>query len=199
MKFLPALLLFFSSINGYCQDIAGLTAVYEDKRAIVKLKWNHSDDRVSTYKLQRSADKSFWSDISTFNILPALKNKFFSYTDEKPVAGRNFYRLKALFNNNTVAYSSTIMVIIGRPGKSWIMYHVPVGDVLNLEYNGSEIIKGVIGITIQNTATRQVFQKLRMASVNRFIQIPVSNLGRGIYLITISVGSNIVWNQQFSK
>jgi hypothetical protein len=199
MKILPAFVLLLASLASYSQDIGGLTAVYEDKRAVVKLKWNHSDDRVTAYRLQRSADKSFWSDISAFNMLPALKNRFFSYTDEKPTAGKNFYRLKAFINNNTVAYSSTIMVIIGKPGKSWIMYPVPVGDILNLQYNGSDIITGVIGITIQNIATRQVFQKLRMASVNRFIQIPVSNLGRGLYLVTISVGNDIVWNQQFSK
>ena len=79
------------------------------------------------------------------------------------------------------------------------MYPVPVKDILNLQYNGSNLISGVISVSIQNMTTRQIFHKLRLASTNRFIQIPVSNLGRGLYIVSISIGNEIVWNQQFNK
>lgn len=198
-NFLTVLLLILASASHAQLTSPGLTAVYEDKRQLVKLKWNHNDTRVYNYVLQRSDDNRTWLDIHQTLIRKPEENKFISYKDERPASGKNFYRLKAIFSNGVINYSPSLMVIIGKPGNNWIMYPVPVRDVLNLQYNGSNLIAGVIGITIQNVATRQVFHRLRMASTNRFIQIPVSNLGRGLYLISISIGNEIVWNQQFSK
>lgn len=200
MKNFFTILLLILSVACHAQLISpGLTAAYEDKRQLVKLKWNHNDTRVYNYVLQRSADNKTWYDLYQILIRNPQENKFISYKDEKPASGKNFYRLKAIFSSGVINYSPSIMVIIGKPGNNWIMYPVPVRDVLNLQYNGSNLISGVIGITIQNVATRQIFHRLRMASTNRFIQIPVSNLGRGLYLISISIANEIVWNQQFNK
>jgi Secretion system C-terminal sorting domain len=199
MKFFLVSLLFQLSITGYAQNTGGLTAVYEDRRQLVKLKWQHSGNGILSYKLQRSADNGLWFDIASVPVSLPQQKKFITYTDEKPSAGKNFYRLASITAGNSISYGQPIMVIIGKPGNSWIMYPVPVTDVLNLQYNGINIITGVIGITIQNIRTGQVFHKLRMASVNRLIRIPVSNLGRGIYLVSISIGNEVVWNQQFSK
>lgn len=177
----------------------GLTAVYENKMQVVKLKWNHNDKKVKQYILQRSGDERTWTVIKSISVGEPNNNKFISYRDQNPEEGKNFYRLKTVLNDGTPEYSRTVMVIIGKPGGSWIMFPVPVRDVLNLQYNGTELITGVIGITIQNIATRQVFHRLRMASTSRFIAIPVSNLGRGVYFIRITIGNEITWNQRFSK
>lgn len=198
-NFLTILLLIFV-LSGYAQHATpSLTAVYEDNRQLVKLKWNHNDSNITTYILQRSSDNYSWFDIFNIPITLPEKNTFKNYKDENPLPGKNFYRIKAILNNGNLSYSKSIIVIIGKPGNNWIMYPVPVRDILNVEYNGSNLISGVIGITIQNMVTRQIFHKLRMASTNRLIQIPVSNLGRGLYLINISIGNELVWHQQFSK
>lgn len=198
-NFLTILLLIFAG-SGYAQHTyPSLTAVYEDKRQLVKLKWNHNDSNITTYILQRSSDNYSWFDLFKIPITLPEKSTFNNYKDEHPLPGKNFYRIKAILNNGNLSYSKSIIVIIGKPGNNWIMYPVPVRDILNVEYNGSNLITGVIGITIQNMVTHQIFHKLRMASTNRLIQIPVSNLGRGLYLINISIGNELVWQQQFSK
>jgi hypothetical protein len=200
MKNLLTFLLLIISSFGFTESISpGLTAVYEDKRQLVKIKWNHNDQRVISYWLQRSSDNNRWTDIYRIAVSPNQQNNFISYTDPKPDAGKNFYRLKAILMSGSNEYSNSIIVIIGNPGNNWMMYPVPVRDILNLQYNGSNLIEGVISVTIQNTATRQIFQRLRMASTTRFMNIPVTNLGKGLYLISISIGNKIVWNQQFSK
>ena len=200
MKNFLTFLLLIIALSGHAQNASpSLTAVYEDNRQLVKLKWNHNDISITTYILQRSSDNYSWVDLFKIPITLPEENTFKTYKDQKPLPGKNFYRIKAILNNGNSSYSQSITVIIGKPGNNWIMYPVPVRDILNVEYNGNNLISGVIGITIQNMVTRQIFHKLRMASTNRLIQIPVSNLGRGLYLINISIGNEVVWHQQFSK
>jgi hypothetical protein len=199
MKNLGAFLLLLIMTKGHAQMISpGLTAVYEHKRQLVKLKWNHNDKRVLSYILQKSSNNISWEELHRIPILEPQQYKFINYTDEKPGDGKNYFRLKTYLQDGTLLYTPSIMVIIGKPGNSWLMYPVPVRDVLNLQYNGNALIPGVIAVFIQNAAGR-VFHRLRFASSNRLIQVPVSNLGKGIYDIRIVIGHNVVWNQRFVK
>ena len=176
----------------------GLTAVFDSKRNNVSLKWQHTDDNVIKYVLQRSGDNFTWSDIHSENADELKKNKITKFTDQKPGPGKSHYRLKVIGPGSEVSYSSSIMVIIGKPGNSWIMYPVPVSTMLNLQYNGSELIPGVISVFIR-TMKGQILNRLRVASTTRLIQIPVDNLGRGTYDIQIIIKDEVVWNQRFVK
>ncbi|MDB5202551.1 MAG: Por secretion system C-terminal sorting protein [Ferruginibacter sp.] len=200
MKMFLALLLLSLPIAGYSLPSPGLTAVFDSKKNIVKLKWQHNDRSISKFILQRSSDNSRWTDIYTLIISSSTEDKFVRFTDEKVGTGKNYYRLKMYTDVSVFEYTPSIMVIIGKPGgNSWLMYPVPVGTTLNLQYNGSELIPGVITITIQSLASGTIFTRLRLASTTRFIQIPVANIGRGIYDIRIYINNEVVWNQRFTK
>jgi hypothetical protein len=90
------------------------------------------------------------------------------------------------------------MVVTGATGYNWVMYPVPVGEVLTLQYKGSEKITGVINILIRNMYGK-ILTRVRSASLNKIITIPVGNLGKGIYNISIIVEDEVIWNQQFVK
>ena len=195
------LAILFISIRSLCfayGQSPGLTAVFDSKHNNVSLKWQHTDENVIQYVLQRSGDNFTWSDIHKENAEDLKKNKITKFTDQRPEAGKSHYRLKIIGPGNEIGYSSPIMVIIGKPGKSWLMYPVPVSTMLNLQYNGSELIPGVISVFIR-TMKGQILNRLRMASTTRLIQIPVDNLGRGTYDIEIVIKDEIVWNQRFIK
>jgi len=78
------------------------------------------------------------------------------------------------------------------------MYPQPVSNVLNLQYNGNAIIPGVITVFIQRI-NGQMYHQLRYASSTRFISIPVSNLGSGMYIVRIIINKQEVWNKKFVK
>lgn len=78
------------------------------------------------------------------------------------------------------------------------MYPVPVGSVLNLKYTGSELITGALTVTIQNSSGQNLC-RLRSSTTSRTIQVPVHNLGRGIYDVKIFVSNRLIWNQRFVK
>lgn len=198
MKLLACLLGVCCTLSSFAQLISpGLTAVYEDGRQRVKLKWNHTDERVRRYILQKSANNNNWTDFYQLDAT-SYKNRFVTFSDERPGQGKNYYRLRALLKDGSTQFTPPMMVIIGQPGNSWLMYPIPVRDVLNLQYNGNALIPGVISVFIQSAAGR-AFHKLRYASSTRLIKIPVSNLGRGIYDIRIVIENKVVWNQRFVK
>ena len=193
-------LLFISIpvLSNAANIVPGLTAVYEHQRQVVKLKSNHNDKRVIAYILQRSADNNSWTAIQQLSIANPQQYQFITYTDKKVAAGKNYYRLKILLVNGSAEFTASIMVIIGQPGNNWLIYPVPVKDILNLQYDGNALIPGVIAVFIQNINGR-LFHKLRYASSTRQIHIPEDNLGRGTYDIRIVINEEIVWNQRFVK
>ena len=174
-----------------------LTAEYNSRKKQVELKWQNIDPGVTAFVLQRSADNNSWKDIYTLNSNGFNKKKLEKFYDRNPEPAKNYYRLK-IFVNNETEYTASIMVIIGSQTNSWIIYPVPVRDVLNLQYNGSEAIKGVICIFIQNMYG-YVLVRRRCSTLSRNIQVPVDNLGRGTYDIRIVINDEIVWNQRFVK
>lgn len=199
MKSLLAFILFGIPVLNDDPIISpGLTAVFEHKQQLVKLKWNHNDKQVIRYVLQRSADNDHWANVYEIKMTEPSYYKFISYYDNQVVTGRNYYRLKAILVKGSPVFTEPIMVIIGKPGNNWLMYPVPVKDVLNLQYNGNALITGVVSVVIQRM-NGQVYQQLRFASSTRLIQIPVSNLGSGTYDVRISVNNQVVWNQRFVK
>ena len=198
-KILLVLSLVCTQYKGFSLHVAPeFTAVFDGRKNAVLIKWQHKPADIKTYIIQRSQDNSSWSDIALQGIQQNTEPRSFYFEDKKPPAGENYYRLKIVSNNGDIEFSLAVMIIIASPKESWIMYPVPVTDMLTLDYRGVEPIKGVINIFIFQSSGR-VLTKLRCSSLNKVIQIPVSNLGRGIYDIRIIVEGNIVWNQRFVK
>lgn len=199
MKYLLAVFLLCAVHTSMAQIISpGLTAVYEHQQKLVKLKWQHNDAEVARYTLQRSTNNAHWIDIYNIKMEDPEYYKFMSYYDNQVATGRNYYRLKATLLDKSIEFTPSLMVIIGQPGNNWVMYPVPVRDYLNLQYNGNQLIRGVLSVVIQRM-NGQVYHNLRFASSTRFMQIPVSNLGSGTYDIRIIVDKKVVWSQRFVK
>ena len=56
----------------------------------------------------------------------------------------------------------------------------------------------MVNVFIQNV-TGYTVTKVRSASLNTVIKIPVDNLGKGIYDVRIVIEGQVVWNQRFVK
>jgi len=196
---LSTLIVCCLNITCFAENInPNLTAEYNTKKKVVLLKWQNTDDRVTGYILQRSDDNKIWKDIYTLESASFSKKKQEKFSDEYPEPTKNYYRLKIEVDNKNIEYSPSIMVIIGNPLDSWTMYPVPVRDVLNLQYTGSESIKAVVSVFIQNMSG-YILTRRRFSSLGRTIQVPVDNLGRGIYDVRIVINDEVIWNQRFVK
>jgi hypothetical protein len=174
------------------------TAVYNKRKKAVVIRWQNTSPGVKIYVLQRSADNKTWTDIALQEINPATGDRIFYFEDKNFAVGENLYRLKCIYVNGKTAFGLGVIVVIASTTNSWVIYPVPVTDLLTLEYRGSELIRGVINVIIQQP-TGRVFTKLRYSSLSRQIKIPVNNLPRGIYDIRILVQDEVIWDQRFIK
>jgi hypothetical protein len=171
-----------------------LSAYYDQSKKVVKLKWQPDQSLNQSFIIQRSKNNLQWEEIGK---VIASRN-IESFTDLKPDPSANHYRLKIVNSNGSLVFTPSILVIIGNSANSWVMYPVPVGAVLNLKYTGSELITGALTITIQNSSGQNLC-RLRSSTTSRTIQVPVHNLGRGIYDVKIFVSNRLIWNQRFVK
>lgn len=81
---------------------------------------------------------------------------------------------------------------------SWVIYPNPARDNLSLTYKGYGPLKGVVNVQIQD-ATGKIVVKFRSGSMYKTIQIPISNLQRGVYFIQVSVLDELMMSQRFIK
>lgn len=177
--------------------IPSITAVYDAKKKTVMIKWQQKTNAVKRFIVQRSNDNFNWTDIARVENPQITATKTWQYNDVNPAEGESYYRLQIVNAISKTNYSNTVMVITGGT-HNWIMYPVPVTDVLTLQYKGTEKITGVINVVIQNIQG-YVLTRLRCASNTTTIQIPVNNLGKGVYDIRIVIAEEVVWNQRFVK
>ena len=189
-------IIYFNSI---AQKNTSLTALFEKTSKTTKLRWQHIDKSITAYVLQSSKDNSLFTDVFLKQTTAISVGDFIKFSDNKSADGKNYYRLKIFRNSALYETTASIMMIKGNTANAWIIYPVPVGTVLNLQYNGNDAINGVITVIIQSVTSGTIFTKLRLASTTRNIIIPVSNIGRGTYDIRIYVGNDVVWNQRFAK
>ena len=175
----------------------GITVVYDAQKKEVNIKWQQKSPGIKSFIIQRSGDNFNWEDIARQATVNFNPGKTYQYLDNKPAAGENYYRLKCITEKEQTEYSASIMVVTGK-NNDWIMYPVPVKDVLTLQYRGSAKIIGVVNVFIQNMSG-QMLKRIRSASLNTTIQIPVDNLGKGVYDIRIVIENEMVWNRQFVK
>lgn len=199
IKIILVIFLLCLQINSFSFSLLpGFTAVYNSRKKVVVVKWQHTSAGVKTYVPQHSVDNKIWTDIASQEISPVTKPRSFSFEDKKIAVGENYYRLKCINRDGKIDYSMNVMVIIGAAANSWVIYPVPVTDLLTLEYRGAETIKGVINVFIQQSSGKMLF-KLRYSSQSTLIRIPVGNLSKGIYDIRIVVQNETIWNQRFIK
>lgn len=178
--------------------VPDFTAVFDSKKKIVTIKWQHKAPNIRSYTLQRSGDNKIWKDIAMKQSIDSPIPLIFFIEDKSPAEGQNYYRLKSVYAEKEIKYSTAITVNTGSANMGWVMYPVPAQDFLTLEYRGAEPIKGVINIFVQQSSGRIIY-RLRSSSLNKFITIPVYNLGKGFYDIRIMVQGELVWAQRFVK
>lgn len=159
-----------------------------EKGAAVQIDWtNSTESDMSAYLIERSADGINFSVIGQ---TAPRSNQFdkvsYTYIDAAPLAGTNFYRIKANELSGKNVYSKALRVDIGRNPKGISLYPNPVrGSELTI---GFSALKGQYSLNVVNTAGQVVYrQSLNHAggTVAQTVSLPVA-LKAGVYNVLIS-------------
>ncbi|MEO8710945.1 MAG: T9SS type A sorting domain-containing protein [Parafilimonas sp.] len=152
----------------------------------VLLEWTTAQEiNLRSFELYRSIDGVNYALLA--NIAPhGSQNTVskYSFTDAKPTAGKNFYKLKSI-DKEGKNYLSQIRTI--DINKSFVkVFPNPVKDWLHVQLSATT---GNADLRIFSTDGKLVFEKI-IASANTEQLIDVRNLSPGIYSVKISTGTS---------
>jgi len=164
----------------------------------VQITWITDNDTAgASYNIERSADGANYEVLATL----ASKNEdlsLYNYSDENPMKGMNYYRIKRLDANGSYTFTevSQEMYIVKSTSKFEI-YPNPVSAELTLE--NLHLIEGPVSIDILSASgiSNKGMNMDASSYTKEFINI--DNLPSGVYYLRIIHGNNEVELIKFTK
>ena len=152
----------------------------------IKLNWETlSEQNTSHFEIERSGDGINYSSICIVNAAGnSADKKYYSFTDNHPLSGINFYRLKMADIDGTYTFSRVIAIKNDNSLITIQIFPNPVTDVLQVQIPSSQ--KEAIKIAVADAAGRIIFERnMEVAEGNNAASIPVQQLPKGNYYLVV--------------
>jgi hypothetical protein len=135
---------FIVDYNGSPLPLNLISFSVNKKGALPHLSWSTtSETNFSHFMVQKSKDAKGFESIGRVESVGFESDKSaYSFVDEKPFAGNNYYRLKMVDKDGTEDYSKIISVKFDGTAKA-VFYPNPTQDIVNFENIKSEDIRSV--------------------------------------------------------
>jgi hypothetical protein len=170
----------------------------EDKTA---LKWESTTEvNLSNYTIERSGDGRDFKAIGIEE--PKAKNQTekvtYTFTDNKPDLGINYYRLKMEDTDGKITYSKVVSADFGSDLRAKTSPN-PFATDLNLEIDIERNVRGEVTIELFDMAGKQIRTQKVIAEGRKLnLNIQTNDLSVGTYMIRLSHGS-FTWQQKITK
>ena len=178
--------------EGLPVDFVSFTAKKSDRNAV--LTWvTAAEINVNAFVIERSIDGKNFEEIGRKN--PQGPSTY-NFTDLRPVAGTNYYRIKTIDNDGSIGYSPVRSLQFSDAISSMNVFPNPFVSNLGVELNASKA--GVAQITIMDVTGRKVLMSVNSNVKNgkNFIQLPqADDLATGSYLLKVEFAGDVVWTK----
>jgi Metallo-peptidase family M12/Secretion system C-terminal sorting domain len=160
----------------------------KERNNTVKLNWNVNEIDNHLYVVERSLDGERFSSIGEVAASTASGNNHsYSFTDVRPFASKNYYRIKQVDKNGGYSYSKVITITIDGSIGSWVVYPNPTTEKVNLFCNSNY---NNMQIQIFDAIGKLVFTQTKEKAVKgEVVTVSLSNLARGIYSIKLQANN----------
>lgn len=171
---------------------------FDARKAVTKtlVNWATANEtRSKFFTVERSADGVLFSGIGTIQATGNTQTEqHYSFTDDAPLAGKNYYRLKETSLDGSSSFSPIAMVNFAVEGIAEIFPN-PVREVLSIRTTATSG-----AIYIFNTAGVGVLSRVfnHTGAVNGQMHIRVNSLPAGIYQVKIVSGTE-TWEGKMIK
>ncbi len=165
----------------------------------ILLKWETTYEfNNSEFALERSVDGVSFKPIAT---IPGAGqsdfDSYYSYTDDDPISGTSYYRLKQTDYNENFTYSNIISVNVDKEAL-FIASPNPASSTVRIIFNSD--IEELIMLNINNTTLKNVLvQSIEAKEGFNEIDLNVAHLSRGIYFITLEKHNELLTNMFFKN
>jgi hypothetical protein len=148
-----------------------------------RINWEATGEvGVKTYSLEKSADGISYQTINTQVAKNNNTISSYKYTDNDPVNGVNYYRVKITQQNDVERYSKTITINLKQSTQNVIsVYPNPAKGQVNIS------TKDATEIRLINVEGKVLFSKtIKTTNASSIItNVDVSNFGKGVYMVEV--------------
>ena len=176
------------TIGGLLLPIKLISFTEQKQLETILLNWQTaSEQNNKEYQIERSSEGTIFNKIGVVASNNSSSGSRYSYIDEDPLSGNNYYRLKSVDIDGKFSYSNIDKVTFNLNANNVIVYPNPAKDILTVQSN----FKGEkLNITITDLAGRKILQTNKQN--NRLIEIQIPDLRAGFYLLKINDGISLV-------
>lgn len=159
---------------------------------VVNVSWKTATEYNSDYfEVQRSTNGADFIAIGTVKSRNIATGASYTFKDETPAAGYNYYRLRTVDINRSDKLSSIVMVNV-KAGADLVasIYPNPTGGEITVNLKGN--VTGDISVAVVDQAGRVVLVKvLGRQTGNRMITpLSLGRLSKGLYTLRVTAGNN---------
>lgn len=158
------------------------------------LTWNVSNElELDRYELQRS---STGADFKTINSISGGKSSY-TYTDEHPLHGSNYYRLKMLDRDGSFSFS-VIRLLAENGTFDVVVYPNPAKERLQVQIAADK--KAVLQMQVTDVDGKVVLMRQTVVEAGRSVQtMDISSLQNRTYFLKVIMGENEQMVLKFEK
>lgn len=161
----------------------------------VQLDWATAGERNNKgFGIERSTDQASWTEISFINSQSNSEvTSAYRFTDRNAAPGKNFYRLKQLDLNGSIAYSAVAMIALDKEQQVSV-YPNPAREALMVSGMEDHMLLSIIN------ALGQELKVPAVAVADKTARLDVSTLPAGVYYLVVKdQGRNVLSRQLFIK
>jgi hypothetical protein len=159
------------------------SAIYKQ----VKLNFKAlNEQEMASYTIERSTDGISFTNIGAQQASNANKaTTSYSFVDDQPIIGNNYYRIKGNSINGQIQYSNVVVVKYGVNVASVTVVPNPIeGKMVNLKL--LQLTKGNYYISITDAFGRTILKKEMLLDGNGTVQLNLpSSLSAGNYFVKV--------------
>lgn len=151
-----------------------------------KLEWKaNCTGPFSKFEVQRSHDGKSFSNMTRIDADYNRCLQPFDFTDQLPLQGKNFYRIRYTDETGKVAYTKTILLLNSKTGFEIVnLQPNPVTSLAILNYSVAS--KQELSLMITDSKGSRVMQKtINAATGSNQEELDLSSLSSGTYLLTL--------------
>jgi hypothetical protein len=170
-----------------------------EKQSGIQLDWTaYSEENLSNYQVERSADGKTFEAIGSVAARNSFMETKYGWYDASPLAGVNFYRLKSIDIDSKSAYSSIVRVSLDKDSRTITIYPNPVQNGY-LSFQSAGLSRGDYWIKITNAAGQQLYSSKfshHGGAINQTIELPIS-IRSGMYSLQLESQEARIMSKSF--
>jgi Secretion system C-terminal sorting domain len=161
----------------------GFTAVLNTDHTVT-LDWNTMIEvNFSHFAIQRSTDGVNWSAIGTVQAKGnSAVQTVYTYTDEQPSTGMNYYRLELVNMDGTYTYSDVTVIETATIARI-SFFPNPAQDFVNVSLDGTT--GSQVTILLTSVSGRLMQEKTAATGTGVVVTFSIQNIASGMYFLTV--------------